>query len=76
TLTSGKGVLVPPAAVTSEGGKTHVFVVGADGKVSRRDVDIGIGNSDSILVVSGVKAGESVAVSNLGMLQDGVEVGQ
>ena len=76
TLTSGKGVLVPPAAVTSEGGKTHVFVVGADGRVSRRDVDVGIGNSDSVLVVSGVKSGESVAVSNLGMLQDGVEVGQ
>ena len=75
TLTSPEGVLVPPTAVISEGGKSYVFVVGKDGKVSKRLVELGIGNADSLLLVSGVEDGETVAVSNLGMLSDGAEVG-
>lgn len=75
TLTSPEGVLVPPQAVATDGGKSYVYVIGAEGKVSKRLVRLGIGNTDSVLVVSGVDAGERVAVSNLGMLSDGMEVG-
>jgi len=74
TLTSPQGVIVPPAAVASEGGKTYVYVIGPDGKASKRVVELGIASADAVLVVSGVEAGETVAVSGLGMLADGMEV--
>jgi RND family efflux transporter MFP subunit len=74
TLTSPEGAIVPPASIYGEEGKSYVFVVGEGGKVSRRRVELGIRNSNEVLVISGVDAGEAVAVSNLGMLVDGAEV--
>jgi RND family efflux transporter MFP subunit len=76
TLTSPAGVVVPPAAVYMEEGKSFVFVVGQDGKVAKRRAELGIRNADEVQVISGVEAGEAVAVSNLGMLVDGAEVGR
>ncbi|MDA8411790.1 MAG: efflux RND transporter periplasmic adaptor subunit [Treponema sp.] len=74
TLTSPQGVLVPPSAVASEGGKSYVYVIGPDNKASRRLVELGIASADAVLVVSGIEAGETVAISGTGMLSDGMEV--
>ena len=76
TLTSSAGIVVPPTAVQNVEGKSFAFVVGQDGRVSRRRVELGIRNADGVIVISGVESGESVAVSNLGMLVDGTEVGR
>ncbi|MEI6874002.1 MAG: efflux RND transporter periplasmic adaptor subunit, partial [Spirochaetota bacterium] len=76
TLTSSTGIVVPPAAVQNVEGKSFAFVVGQDAKVSRRRVELGIRNSDGVIVISGIEPGETVAVSNLGMLVDGTEVGR
>jgi len=65
--------VIPQSALASEGGQPSVFVV-ADGKVSRRAVSLGQRGATDVLVLSGLSVGESVATSNLGMLQDGTEV--
>jgi len=74
SLTSPLGVVVPPGAVYAEEGKSYAFVVGADGRVAKRRVELGIRNADKVLVLSGVAEGETLAVSNLGMLGDGMAV--
>ena len=76
TLTSAEGPVIPVGAVDNEEGKSYAFVVGPEGKVSKRRVELGIRSSDGVLVISGVEVGETVAVSNLGMLVDGTEVGR
>ena len=73
TLTSPEALVIPQSALATEGGQTSVFVV-ADGKVSRRAVSLGQRGATDVLVLSGLSVGESVATSNLGMLQDGTEV--
>ena len=73
TLTSPEALVIPQSALASEGGQPSVFVV-ADGKVSRRAVSLGQRGATDVLVLSGLSVGESVATSNLGMLQDGTEV--
>jgi multidrug efflux pump subunit AcrA (membrane-fusion protein) len=73
TLTSPEGVVIPFSALATEGGQTSVFVV-SEGKVARRPVSLGLRGASDILVLSGLAPGESVATSNLGMLQNGTEV--
>jgi RND family efflux transporter MFP subunit len=73
TLTSPEGVVIPFSALATEGGQTSVFVV-SEGKVVRRPVSLGLRGASDILVLSGLAPGESVATSNLGMLQNGTEV--
>jgi multidrug efflux pump subunit AcrA (membrane-fusion protein) len=73
TLTSPEGVVIPLSALVTEGGQTSVFVV-SEGKVVRRPVSLGLHGVSEVLVLSGVAPGESVAISNLGMLQNGTEV--
>ncbi len=73
TLTSPEALVISQSALATEGGQTSVFVV-SDGKVSRRVVSLGQRGATDVLVLSGLSVGESVATSNLGMLQDGTEV--
>ena len=76
TLTGSQGIIAPLAAVGGgEDGGAFVFVV-SDGKVHTRPVTLGMRNGGEVQVLSGLAAGEAVAVSNVGALQDGMEVAQ
>ena len=66
-------VFVPSEAVTSIAGITKVFVV-ADGKVVERLVKPGTRQGTWVEIPKGVKAGETVAVTNLAALFNGAPV--
>ncbi len=76
TLTGSQGIIAPLAAVGGgEDGQSFVFVV-SGGKVHSKPVTLGMRNGGEIQVLSGLTAGETVATSNVGSLQDGMEVAQ
>jgi membrane fusion protein (multidrug efflux system) len=66
-------VFVPSEAVTSIAGITKVFVV-ADGRARERLVKPGVRQGTWVEIPGGVKAGETVAVTNLAALFDGAPV--
>lgn len=59
---------VPRSAVMMIDGKPNVFVRTADG-FAKREVELGRGDDDSVEVVSGLKPGEEIAVSNVFLLK-------
>jgi len=59
---------VPRSAVMMIDGKANVFVRTADG-FAKREVELGRGDDDSVEVVSGLKPGEEIAVSNVFLLK-------
>ena len=76
TITGASGIIVPLSAVASgEDGQAFVFVV-AGGKVHKRQVTLGMRNDADAQALSGLQAGEMVAISNVEALQDGMEVAQ
>jgi len=66
-------VVVPAAAVVTEAGVSHVFVV-RDAAVEQRMITSGITVGGRTEVRQGVAAGETVATSRLGALTDGARV--
>ncbi len=64
---------VPYAALQYRYGVNRVFVVNGD-KLAMRELSVGERLGDRIEVVSGVKAGEQVAVTDVDTLADGVAV--
>jgi multidrug efflux pump subunit AcrA (membrane-fusion protein) len=66
-------VFVPGEAVVSVAGITKVFVV-ANGTAKERPVRPGTRQGTWVEILDGVKAGETVATSNLPALFDGVPV--
>ena len=74
------GLLVPTTALTRVGGKEFVYVLddqpNEDGQTVVRltPVELGDIQGDSYQVVSGVEAGDRIAVSNILKLRDGVAV--
>jgi HlyD family secretion protein len=64
------GVLVPVGAVRRIGDRDYVFVV-ADGVAERRAVAVGDRRADSVVVASGLAAGEAVIVAGPPDLADG-----
>jgi HlyD family secretion protein len=76
SLSANQGIVVPLAAVqNAEDGKAFVFVI-AEGKARKRPVTLGVGNGRDVLILAGLAEGDNVAVSNAGVLQDGMEVSQ
>lgn len=68
-------VMIPVAAVKTEGDVNKVFVI-RDGAARERIVQLGLLEDRMIQVKTGVAEGEAVAVSNLDSLFDGVLVAQ
>jgi RND family efflux transporter MFP subunit len=66
-------VVVPSAAVATEAGVSHVFVV-RDSSVEQRMITTGVSVGGRTEVRQGVAAGERVATSRLGALSDGARV--
>jgi RND family efflux transporter MFP subunit len=67
----GKGELrLPLTAIVDEDGKRKVWVVDkVTQRVSAREVQIGSAQNDSVLVISGLKGGETVVSAGVHMLQ-------
>src|ERR1700674_4264317 len=63
------GVALPSNAVQGSGAAGTVFVVAHGETVERRAVRLGAGSSDSITVLSGLTAGERVAVGDFNQLK-------
>jgi len=68
-------VMVPVGAVRTEGEVSRVFLI-KDGAAHEQIVQLGLLENDVIQVKQGVVEGDSVAVSNLNALSDGVLVRQ
>ena len=66
-------VAVPAAAVVREGEKVSGYVV-VDGKAVRRDAVTGLVSDETIEILKGATAGESVIVDGLDGLPDGAKV--
>ncbi|MBM5810952.1 MAG: efflux RND transporter periplasmic adaptor subunit [Gammaproteobacteria bacterium] len=67
------GLVVPEQAVIPERGSMYVFVV-ADGKVERREVQLGRRNPGEVEVIEGLAAGERVIVEGTQKVRPGVAV--
>ncbi|PPK94681.1 RND family efflux transporter MFP subunit [Kineococcus xinjiangensis] len=66
---------VPASAVLrAEAGRSEAVWVVEDGRAQRRDVSVGARGEESVEVLSGLREGETVAVSGLDALRDGAEV--
>ncbi|MGA3328904.1 MAG: efflux RND transporter periplasmic adaptor subunit [Terriglobia bacterium] len=75
TLEAKDNVLaVPLEAVSHEGDQTTVYVVTPSGKVEDRAISMGLQTSIDAEVVSGLREGESVIVSDRSGLKPGQEV--
>jgi RND family efflux transporter MFP subunit len=69
-----KELAVPSAAVVEHGELQGIFVVTPDGLVEYRLVKTGKTFGNRVEILSGVAAGEKVAVSQIGRLRDGARV--
>ena len=67
------GVTLPSSAVQGSGATGAVFVV-HDDTVERRAVRLGAGTGDSVTILSGLAAGERVAVGDFTQLKDGAKI--
>jgi RND family efflux transporter MFP subunit len=70
-----QSLAVPAAAVVEHGELQGVFVVGAEGSVEYRLVKTGKLSGDRVEILSGLSAGEKVAVSQVDRLRDGAGSG-
>jgi multidrug efflux pump subunit AcrA (membrane-fusion protein) len=75
--TPGESVIIPAVALSAgEKGKSTVWVVDTEKMtVSRREVTAGsLTGENDIEVLSGLKAGETIAVSGISRLREGMRV--
>lgn len=70
-----RGVLVVPRAAVSEAETQHyVFLVGADNKVHRRDISVGVASASKYEVVSGLGLDDRVAEPVDRQLRNGMQI--
>ena len=67
-------ITVPERAIVAIQGKTFVWVVGSDGKVSQRPVTTGEQVGSIFIINEGLKAGEKIVVEGVNKLRDGIPV--
>jgi RND family efflux transporter MFP subunit len=70
---AGPGVTLPSNAVQGSGNTGAVYVVHGD-TVERRAVRLGAGNGENVTILSGLTAGERVAVGDFARLEDGAKI--
>jgi HlyD family secretion protein len=67
-------VSVPVAAVVVNGKTGSVFLIGADDKIEKREVALGLKTQQSVTILSGISAGDRLVSDNLDKLHDGDRV--
>ena len=65
---------IPIEALFDEGGKSYVYVVGSDNKLKKTEVTVGTLTDTRAQIKSGVKSGETVALSGTVKLTDGMTI--
>jgi membrane fusion protein, multidrug efflux system len=65
---------IPRAAVMSDQSGSYVFVVGSDGKVERRPIQLGQSTATMAVIANGLKQGEQVIVEGLQRARPGIVV--
>ncbi|MDR1775449.1 MAG: efflux RND transporter periplasmic adaptor subunit [Actinomycetes bacterium] len=65
---------VPIEALFSEGGKDYLYVINADGKLQKADIEVGSMTDTALQIVNGVQAGEKVALAGSTQLSAGMKV--
>ncbi len=65
---------VPPSAVLGGGKTGSVFVIGADDKIEKREVALGLKTPQAVTILSGITAGDRLANDNLDKLHDGDKI--
>jgi membrane fusion protein (multidrug efflux system) len=73
-LGAREALLVPRAAIDTFAGTHRAFVVHQDGRVESRTITPGDDLGQEVVVLDGLAGGETVAVSHLERLADGVRV--
>ena len=66
-----KSVLIPQTALMADLAGDYVYVVGKDGKVERRDLELGYRDRVNVVVESGLKPGEAVIVEGVQKVRPG-----
>jgi RND family efflux transporter MFP subunit len=66
--------LLPESAVQSDEKGSYVYIVGADGKVARREIEVASVSSQGIAVASGISGREQVVLSAAAFLNPGETV--
>ncbi len=66
-------LLVPVSALLREDGKAYLFVE-QGGKLARHEVQSGIRDGDTIVILSGVEAGQRIVARDVAALSDGQQV--
>ena len=69
-----KALGVPRAAILTDQGGSYVYVVGAENKVERRNVQLGQSTPSLAIVSSGLKLGETVVLEGLQRVRPGIQV--
>ena len=70
----GNALTIPLQAVNHEGEEATAFVVGPNNQIEDRKVSLGIQTADYVEVISGLREGEQVIVSDRSGLKAGQEV--
>lgn len=66
-----RAVLIPQTALMADLAGDYVYVVGKDGKVERRDLELGYRDRVNVVVQSGLKPGEPVIVEGIQKVRPG-----
>lgn len=76
TASAPDAIVVPVAALFQDQGvdRYHVFVIGADGRVHRTEIKVGLRDRDRVQVTDGIKLGDLVVTSGGYALSDGLGV--
>jgi hypothetical protein len=69
-----EAMVIPARAVLRASGATYVMLAGADGRVVRREIRLGLMTTDLVQVVDGLELGEFVITSALAELSEGDRV--
>ena len=67
-------IAVPSDSVLTENSKSYIYVYNEDGTVSKREIECGVTVDGQTEILSGISEGESVVVSGMQVLSDGVKV--
>lgn len=74
TETRPNAVVIPKRAVLRERDENRVFVIGDDGAVEKRTVELGFSEESFVEIVSGLRPGEAVVTVGQEGLSDGYNV--